>query len=344
MSPLRRLFRFLREYLDVFVFAGALLATGPLITWWVVVMRRNVFLINELATAQAKATATSPAQLESMLDELAKRTARQLYMVSGESTAAAFLFALFAGALFVIALRRRLAKRSLQRLLQFSTHELKTPIAALRTLLQTMERGAIPAADQPRFLQQGIVECNRLEHMAETILAYQHATVLEQPALERCESTELIRDVIEHRKRTFGSEQISWEPGPSTALKANRDAFRVVFENLLDNARKYGGGKVQVEESTTQRAWQLRVKDQGIGFESKDAELLFEPFQRKTSGKVTTHGSGLGLYLARQMARSMKGELFASSEGPGKGSTFVLELKVAAAAKIPGNAGKDPSH
>jgi signal transduction histidine kinase len=106
----------------------------------------------------------------------------------------------------------------------------------------------------------------------------------------------------------------------------------VVLENLLDNARKYGGRGVTLTSSLADGRWRLAVRDQGVGFAPGDAEYLFDPFARKLQHGMTTHGSGLGLYLSRQLARDMRGELSAVSEGPGRGSTFILEVPVASAA------------
>ncbi|HNH49851.1 MAG TPA: ATP-binding protein, partial [Myxococcota bacterium] len=70
---------------------------------------------------------------------------------------------------------------------------------------------------------------------------------------------------------------------------------------------------------------ELWVQDHGSGFPAEEAELLFEPYQRGQSGQPR-HGTGLGLYLARSLARSMGGELRATSPGIGKGATFHLRL------------------
>ncbi len=107
----------------------------------------------------------------------------------------------------------------------------------------------------------------------------------------------------------------------------------MVVENLLDNARKYGGGKVELSTESDAARWRLKVRDHGQGFEPQVAERLFEPFARQRGGAVQ-HGSGLGLTLSRQLARQMGGELKAESEGPGKGATFVFELLVAEAGRV----------
>jgi signal transduction histidine kinase len=117
--------------------------------------------------------------------------------------------------------------------------------------------------------------------------------------------------------------------GPAVALRVDADAFRVVFENLLDNARKYGGASVTLSTSVVDGKWRLAVSDSGIGFDPAEAADLFDPFSRHDKRGVTTHGSGLGLYLSRQLALDMHGNLSAVSEGPGRGSTFYFDIPVA---------------
>ncbi|MBS1149177.1 MAG: hypothetical protein H6Q89_875, partial [Myxococcaceae bacterium] len=193
-------------------------------------------------------------------------------------------------------------------------------------LLQSLELGSVPPAQHGALLKSGIAECDRLEHLAETILAYQRAVSrTEGGPLETHEDSALVAEVLAHRVHGFGSEAVAVKPAPPVRIYANPDAFRVILENLLDNARKYGGGKVELQTSTENGKWRLEVRDYGTGFDPKLAEKLFDPFSRAAKGSVS-HGSGLGLSLSRQLARQMGGELSATSHGEGKGSTFTLSL------------------
>jgi signal transduction histidine kinase len=222
----------------------------------------------------------------------------------------------------------------MERMLQFTSHELKTPIAGVRALLQSLSLGSIPADAQARFIQSGIGECDRLEHLAETILAYQRAVVRgggAQPQPLR--GDELVGEVLAHRARTFGTEALEVAPAAPVTVWADRDAFRVVLENLLDNARKYGGGKVEVGTKADGTEWSVTVRDHGQGFDPKLADRLFDPFERREQGAVT-HGSGLGLSISRTLARQMGGDLTASSDGAGKGACFRLTLKIAPAGSV----------
>jgi signal transduction histidine kinase len=319
----------LRSNLDVVAFAAALVVAGALMTWWAILTRYNILEMHRLVEAQLIATLNDPVALRAQLDIVGRHTDRQLFMIAGESSLAALLLITFACVLFVVARRRRIATERMQRLLQFTTHELKTPIAGVRALLQSLEMESVPQEHRKRLLAQGINECDRLEHLAETILTYQRAVARPQLPVTVHAADALVEDILEHRRTTLGAEQVEWHPGPAAHLRVDVDAFRVVLENLLDNARKYGGASVHLSSALDGERWRLAVVDRGIGFDPAEAEELFDPFSRHVKRGVTTHGSGLGLYLSRQLARDMRGELSAASEGPGRGSAFYFDVPVA---------------
>jgi signal transduction histidine kinase len=102
----------------------------------------------------------------------------------------------------------------------------------------------------------------------------------------------------------------------------------VILENLLDNAHKYGGGKVRMAAVVEQGRWRLDISDRGRGFPPESAEKLFD-LHNRGSGDGVTHGAGLGLAIARTLARRMGGDITASSGGPGQGAVFTVTLLVA---------------
>ncbi len=77
--------------------------------------------------------------------------------------------------LFLLAQRRKQQREDMEKLLQFTSHEFKTPVAGVKGLLQSLAIGSIPEAQRAELIQLGQLECDRLEHLAETILAYQRA-------------------------------------------------------------------------------------------------------------------------------------------------------------------------
>lgn len=299
----------LTRYAETLVLAGALGVIASLIVWWAVFANRLIYEHGAFEPGRAD---------------------RLSFMIRGESGVFAFALVACMLALFAIARRARMQQQRMERLLQFTSHELKTPIAGVRALLQSLSLGSIPDGSRAELLSQGISECDRLEHLAETILAYQRS-VAHKRQRERLRADVLLDEVVSHRKRTTQGEELEVEPMAAQAphVWADRDAFRVILENLLDNARKYGNGKTRVRASSEGHQFRVQVRDEGQGFEPHDADALFDPFTpRKSTG--VTHGSGLGLSISRQLARQMGGDLVAESAGLGKGSTFTLVLSAAA--------------
>ena len=96
-------------------------------------------------------------------------------MLVGESTLLALLLSGSLVVLFVLAQRRKQQREDMEKLLQFTSHEFKTPVAGVKGLLQSLAIGSIPDAQRAELIQLGQLECDRLEHLAETILAYQRA-------------------------------------------------------------------------------------------------------------------------------------------------------------------------
>lgn len=291
---------------ETLVLAGALGIIASLVVWWAVFANRLIQGTTDSARAE-----------------------RLSFMIRGESGVFAFALVACMLALFAIARRARRQQHRMERLLQFTSHELKTPIAGVRALLQSLALGSIPEDARAELLGDGVRECDRLEHLAETILAYQRSVTRRRKA-ERLRPDVLLDEVVSHRRRTTQGEQleVSALPADAPSVWADRDAFRVILENLLDNARKYGNGTTRVTAKSDGARWQVQVRDEGQGFEPAEADALFDPFTpRKSTG--VTHGSGLGLSISRQLARQMGGDLVAQSDGPGKGSTFTLVLSSA---------------
>ncbi len=321
-----RIFSVLRKYPDVVAFGCALLSVGPLMAWWAVLVRRNILSMDALVRGQIEQLPFGDERAR-QLTVLGAHTQRQLFMISGESLLAGILFLVMAAALWMVARQRGREALRMQSLLQLTSHQLKTPIAAMRTLLQSLERGSIPLEAQPEFLVRGVEQCDRLEHLVETILAYQRVMAHSLQRIRAVSSEDLLTGILHHRSAMFPAESIHQSSTEPSTVLADLDAVHVVIENLLDNGRKYGGGTLELSETRRGNRWSLTVADQGRGFDPSDAQRLFEPFERAgTSGVV--HGSGLGLYIARRLSRAMGGDLTAQSDGEGKGARFTLELPI----------------
>jgi signal transduction histidine kinase len=314
------------------VLGVTLVATASLVFWWTILLRGEV-RSNELLERELLAVRTdlSPPEVEKKHREIAEHGDRRNVMLVGESTLLALLLSGSLVTLFVLAQRRKQQREDMEKLLQFTSHEFKTPVAGVKGLLQSLALGSIPDAQRAELIELGQLECDRLEHLAETILAYQRAMSREpREGAQRIDAARFIADLLAHRSRTATGNKVEIAAIDEVHVLADRDGLRVILENLLDNAQKYGGGHVSLSTSVGNGRWRLDISDRGRGFAPEAAEKLFDAHNRG-SGDGITHGAGLGLAIARQLARRMGGDIHARSAGPGQGAVFSVTLAVAGA-------------
>jgi PAS domain S-box-containing protein len=221
------------------------------------------------------------------------------------------------------------------------SHELRTPLAAIYGSAQTLLREDVELEepDKKRLLDVIAHESERLSRIADEIL---FANKLDSGQLalghNGIDLRALARDVVEEMRACFAArEDISFElrvPDALDSVAGDPDRLRQVLINLIDNAVKYSpeGGRVQVAVEARDGGVRIAVRDEGIGIAQLEQRRIFGKFYRVDPGLARgVGGTGLGLYICRELVRRMEGRLSVSSE-EGKGSTFAVDLPVAAAA------------
>ena len=325
------------ERAELIVLGLTMLTTASLVIWWTILlrgeMRTNEQL--ELENLQLQTQNISVEQRETRLADIASRHQRRTVMLVGESTLLGLLLSGSLVLLFLVAQRRKRQREYMEKLLQFTSHEFKTPVAGVKGLLQSLALGSIPEAQRAELIRLGQQECDRLEHLAETILAYQRAMSREpREGVQPIDAARFIADLLTHRARTSSVGEVQVAVVDAVQVLADRDGLRVILENLLDNAHKYGGGSVRLAAGVSEGQWRLDISDQGRGFAPESAEKLFDMHNRG-KGEGVTHGAGLGLAIARQLARRMGGDIRAHSPGAGQGAVFTVTLMLAPQSTLP---------
>jgi signal transduction histidine kinase len=128
-------------------------------------------------------------------------------------------------------------------------------------------------------------------------------------------------------------EFLEYQTGPPVSILGDLDEVQAAVTNLLENAVKYSGSQIRVSVAIEQvdgKYVSLRVKDQGIGIPRSELKRIFKRFHR-VPGLLSTRvkGTGLGLFIVRSVAKRHGGRAWAESEGPGRGSTFLLQFPLA---------------
>jgi PAS domain S-box-containing protein len=236
---------------------------------------------------------------------------------------------------------RRLEQMSLlsRRLLANVTHELRSPLASIRFHAEAIasERAGSVSPRQGEFLSTIIRTVDRLALLVVDLMDYAHVEAGGlKLARERLNLAEVVRETLDHHEILLAEQQISIcrsLDGGNLVVEADRARLVQILINLLDNAAKFGGsGKtitVAVDGNGDGLA-RLRVGDEGPGIAPENIERVFEIFfQEEKNGKTRRKGIGLGLALARSLARQHGGDLTLTSE-PGKGTEVTLTLPLAA--------------
>jgi two-component system sensor histidine kinase SenX3 len=216
------------------------------------------------------------------------------------------------------------------------THELKTPIASIRLYLETLQRHPGDETQRQRFYAIMRSDTDRLLGTVESILkagelgqrsrTEQRARIELYPLVADCvavvcNSHHLAEDAI----------LLAHIPGHVRLfVLGHTDDLRTAILNLLDNAVKYSpnGVHVRCRIAIEHYTWVvLSVSDTGLGLAPRELKRIFKRFYRAASNdQVKIKGTGLGLFLVQTIARQHGGEIRATSDGPGKGSTMTLKL------------------
>ncbi len=273
------------------------------------------------------------------VDSILRRAERRRTMFLGEGALLFVLLCVCVVMLFQLVRSERRQIRDIESFLSTVTHEMKTPLTGIQSMLQTFAAGRVPPDQAATLYAMGLKETERLEHMVENILISGRLRARLYPiAAAATPLRALVEGFVEHRRRYLAgrpdSIRLAWEPsGEDVRAVCDRDALAVVLDNLVDNALKYGGDPpdVTLRVRATAGRVEVAVEDRGVGFDPAQAERLFARFHRSQEGRREVHhGTGLGLSISRELVRRMGGTLVAASDGPGKGSRFIVSLEEAA--------------
>jgi signal transduction histidine kinase len=213
------------------------------------------------------------------------------------------------------------------RLVTIVTHDLRTPLAIVRASVELMAKAArdADATDADRWETEALGMVDRLDGMVDSTLASLRVIQQEPPRLEATDVATVADDVVNSLAPILRRHrlEVGFEVRPLEAV-ASRDLLGRLLEYLLENATKYAppGGRILISGRRHGATVTLAVSDDGPGIPSDWHDRIFEPFIRRDD---SSRGSGIGLFAARYMARSMGGDLRLESTEP-SGSQFVLEL------------------
>ncbi|HRF82249.1 MAG TPA: HAMP domain-containing sensor histidine kinase [Flavobacteriales bacterium] len=289
--------------------------------WWAVLLVRKEREMAALAL-QVKALG---GDTDHPLD-----ASRALRMIVGEGSV---FIALLLGMLFLTfrAIRRDLAvARSQRNFLMAVTHELRTPIAAIKLQLQTLKRTGLSQEQRDGLNQQALTEADRLSVLADKVLL---ATSADEGVismdLKQVQVMELMRQVADRATAQIAPKHRIELHGPDAfSALSDEQALRSIADNLIENAAKYSpvGTLIRIEITKGREGWRLSVVDEGPGIPLEEQSRIFDRFYRGGNEETRqAKGTGLGLYIVKRLVQRLGGEVQVTSATP-TGSIFAASF------------------
>lgn len=209
------------------------------------------------------------------------------------------------------------------------THELKTPLASIRLLSEMLQQGRAVGREAEYHAMLG-AEAARLSTLLENVLDLGRTERGERAfdvrnldlAVVAGDAVELLRPLLARAGREVAL--VAEAPAPA---RGDRGAVTQALVALLDNARKYGAGTIEVAARVGDGVARVEVRDHGDGVPAAERERIFERFVRGARHRDgATPGAGIGLYVARAAMRRFGGDLVCAEPTGGVGARFVLTL------------------
>lgn len=213
------------------------------------------------------------------------------------------------------------------------THELKTPIAALRLYLDTLLMRDLEPDDRREFYSTMETELERLDQLINQLLEVGRLDEIgSQTEPEHVDLLPLLQAAAEssckHHKHAV-EDVFEFDVAP-VALHTRRMVLEMIFGNLIDNAVKYGGSPPRVVVSVHPRGWDrvaIRVQDNGAGIPETQRRQVFQLFFRGSDElQRTRKGTGLGLYIVKTLVGILKGRVSVLDTADEDGCVFEVVL------------------
>ena len=235
--------------------------------------------------------------------------------------------------------------RELQDFAFIASHDLQEPLRKIRAFSDRLqERHAAQLAPEARdYLDRTSQAATRMQTLIDDLLAYSRVVARGKP-FALVDLDKVLSEVTGDLEARLESSGGRIERSPLPTLEADPTQMRQLLQNLLSNALKFRSPdrapvvKVAATEASLDGApaWELRIEDNGIGFDPKYGEKIFGPFQR-LHGRQEYEGTGIGLAIVRRIAERHRGTIRAEGR-PGEGATFILLMP----ARQPAEAAEPP--
>lgn len=305
---------------------------AALVFWEISLQRQSGRIYSqELITLRSQLDSVKePEAFNAEVTELKHKLSMRTSQYVGEG--ATFLVVILIGAFVVYSAinRRIMLSRQQNNFMLSVTHELKSPIAAMKLNLQTLERHNLDEEKKKQLVDRCIREANRLNDLCNNML---FASQLEgrqyKQAIEPFDISALAEDAVNDYAQRY-PRPFQEDIGPGITIAGDRVMLHMALNNLLENAVKYtpADKPISVSLNRSDKHVILRVADQGAGIPELEKKKIFNKFYRIGNEESRkSKGTGLGLYLTNKIVQQHKGRITVKDNTP-SGTIFEISLPV----------------
>lgn len=273
--------------------------------------------------------ATHIIQLTSQLGEGDDYTTRRIWMIVGEG---AVFFLLLTFGVYKIRKSFKEEVKLAQQKQNFAlsvSHELKSPLAAIKLFLQTLNKRDLPEEQRRDILNKSISNANRLDSLVNNILL---SNVVETKNYELSKEVfnlkKLGEDLVHEFKQTQPKAVINFSFSGKEDIQHDKSIFSSVLTNLLDNAIKYSENNTPIALTLNieNDSANVTIIDEGQGIKDDEKLSVFDKFYR-SGNEITrkTKGTGLGLFIVHELVRISNGQITIEDNKP-KGTIFKVRI------------------
>ncbi len=305
--------------------------------WWSVLLftkNRDTFyarrdLLRILLVADGRIKTDEEFYQSPAFQDLEKHYRWQEWMILGE--ASVFVFSLVIGIWLINRGYNKevMAAKQQRNFLLSITHELKSPIASIKLVLETMLKRDLKREQQKKLMNTAWFETDRLHMLVEDLLLSAKLETAYQPYLEPVDLSVLLQDLVHKLQMKYPAAVFHYdEQVENPIITGDKSGLTSVALNLLENAVKYSpkNPKIQLNLKQQNGTIQLEVADHGIGISDKEKAHIFEKFYRVGNEEIRqTKGTGLGLYIVEQIVKAHHGSIEVLDNEP-KGTIFRVEI------------------
>lgn len=314
------------------VFIGLTVFCLIQLTWWIVFHIGEVEEKAELERQNYVLQSDDGILPADAVEDINTRKNRLIFMLVSESSFFVLIILLGAFQIYRTLKQSEELKRLQLNFIHAVTHEFRTPITSLRLYLETLEAGNLSEEKRTELYPKMIEDANRLEHLVDNIL--QAGLFNRDDYRLNLTESDFSRDIGEYldaHKPYLDRHGVCLDIDIAADIRVKTDykSLERVLDSLIDNAIKYSPDekRIEVRLSASGDNAVLTISDNGVGIEPSEQKKIFERFYRVGDENTrTVNGTGLGLFLVREIISAHGGTITVRSKGKNKGAAFEIRL------------------